>query len=260
MNEELLAHLEELGLSQKEARVYLANLMIGPASVQKIADHSGIKRVTTYVILESLVNLGLASQSTKGKKTYFTAEDPVSLQRLLDKKQQQVAEQQKAFKDLVPQLKQLKSLPAETPSVKFYDSVEGMKSMVKTILPSNYQKGAVVYGISNMDQVWAWFPQFRQTTGNPERVRSGTKSKYIYTTVEGPVLKATDKAMNRESRYLPHNKHPLNGEISVIGDSVAIYALAGSKPLGITIQSREIAKTVKAIFDLLWEASEKYKQ
>src|SRR4051812_25054594 len=83
MNDELIASIEDLGLSQKEARVYLANLMLGPATVQKIADQSGIKRVTTYVILESLNNLGLVSQSTKGKKTYFVAEEPSHLRRLL---------------------------------------------------------------------------------------------------------------------------------------------------------------------------------
>jgi sugar-specific transcriptional regulator TrmB len=51
MNEELIGQIEELGLSNKEARVYVANLMLGPAGVQQIADASGIKRVTTYVIL-----------------------------------------------------------------------------------------------------------------------------------------------------------------------------------------------------------------
>src|SRR4051812_6506264 len=97
MNEQMIRQIEEFGLSEKEARVYLASLMLGPAGVQRIADQAGIKRVTTYVILESLIHVGLVSQSLRGKKTFFVAEDPVSLQRLLEKKQREIADQQRQF-------------------------------------------------------------------------------------------------------------------------------------------------------------------
>src|SRR6185369_9751717 len=103
-------------------------LMLGPATVQKIADQSGIKRVTTYVILESLNNLGLVSQSTKGKKTYFVAEEPSQLRRLLQKKEQAIKEQQSHFDAILPELNQLKTLPTESPNVRFYDTAEGIRT------------------------------------------------------------------------------------------------------------------------------------
>ncbi len=257
MNEELLASIEELGLSQKEARVYLANLMIGPAAVQKIADHSGIKRVTTYVILEALVNLGLVSQSTKGKKTVFTAEDPISLRRLLDKKQQQIKEQKEHFEGVLPELQELKGLPAETPNVKFYDSAEGIKSVFKTFLIS--QKSAkVTYGISNIDQVYAFFPEFRANLTNPSRAQSGIKSRFIYTSAEGPILKSSDRQRNRDSRWLPVDKYPLHGDINIVGDHIVMLSLTGTRPLGVSIRSAELAKSLLALFELVWDASEKY--
>src|SRR6266851_2346010 len=123
MNDQtLVSHIEELGLSNKEARVYLACLSIGPSSVQRIADESGIKRVTTYVILESLVGLGLVSQSVKGKKTYFIAEDPINLERLISRREQELKEQKQNFNQILPELKTLKTQPKDAPSVKFYDS------------------------------------------------------------------------------------------------------------------------------------------
>ena len=154
MNDELIASIEDLGLSQKEARVYLANLMLGPATVQKIADQSSIKRVTTYVILESLSNLGLVSQSTKGKKTYFVAEEPAQLRRLLQKKEQAIKEQQKSFDAILPELNDLKSLPTESPNVRFYDTAEGIRGVIGSFLSSHINKDIkVVYGISNLDQL-----------------------------------------------------------------------------------------------------------
>src|SRR6266699_2317106 len=101
-DQQLISHVEELGLSNKEARVYLASLALGPSPVQKIADDSGIKRVTTYVILESLVGLGLVSQTSKGKKTYFIAEDPINLERLLDKREQEIQDQKHNFSQILP--------------------------------------------------------------------------------------------------------------------------------------------------------------
>ena len=194
MNDELIANLEDLGLSQKEARVYLANLMLGAATVQKIADQSGIKRVTTYVILESLNNLGLVSQSTKGKKTYFVAEEPSQLRRLLQKKEQAIQEQQKNFDAILPELNELKTLPTESPNVRFYDTAEGIRSMMASFLSAHQREGVkIVYGISNLDQLYGFFPEFKAAGGNPDRLKSRIPSKFIYTTKQGPIMKPNDE-------------------------------------------------------------------
>lgn len=257
MNDELIASIEDLGLSQKEARVYLANLMLGPATVQKIADQSGIKRVTTYVILESLNNLGLVSQSTKGKKTYFVAEEPSQLRRLLQKKEQAIKEQQSHFDAILPELNQLKTMPTESPNVRFYDTAEGIKTIMASFLESN-KDAQELYGMSNLDQVYAFFPEFRPSFGNPERTRVGIHSKFIYTSKDGAFLKETDKQRNRESRFVPVDKYPLTGDITVVGDNIVMLSLIGNKPIGVTIKSAEISKSLKAIFDLAWKSTDKY--
>jgi sugar-specific transcriptional regulator TrmB len=109
----LISHIEELGLSNKEARIYVSLLTLGPSPVQRIADQSGIKRVTTYVILESLIGLGLVSQSVKGKKTYLIAEDPANLRRLLEKRERELNEQKHNFEQLLPELQGLKVASGE---------------------------------------------------------------------------------------------------------------------------------------------------
>lgn len=260
MNQELVGHIEELGLSNKEACVYVANLMLGPASVQQIADLSGIKRVTTYVILESLVGLGLVSQSVKGKKTYFNAENPMNLRRLLEKREQEVKDQKANFESLLPQLLDLKSLPKNTPSVKFYDSAEGIKSIMKTFLAEHKEEEDFqeIYGISNLDQLYVFFPEFRESSANPTRVSEGVKSRIIYTSSDGSTMKTSDKNRNRTSRWVPADKFPLNGDISVVGHHVIILSLSGSKPIGVTIDSVDIANGIKAFFELSWQAAEQY--
>ena len=64
-------NLIELGLSEKEASVYLASLELGASSVQKISQQAKINRATTYVIIESLSKKGLMSTMEKAGKIFF---------------------------------------------------------------------------------------------------------------------------------------------------------------------------------------------
>ncbi|HSX41402.1 MAG TPA: helix-turn-helix domain-containing protein [Candidatus Saccharimonadales bacterium] len=259
MNEQLIAQVEELGLSNKEARVYVANLMIGPSGVQQIADASGIKRVTTYVILESLVSLGLVSQTNQGKKTLFNAESPENLRRLLEKKEESLKEQKSQLDELLPELKNLRSLPKEAPTVKFYDGADAIMSIYQE-LPAIIKKYNVreSMGISNLEKLYKFFPEIDYAKANPRRVEAKVHSRFIYTTQEGPVLKDSDKEKLRESRFIPSAKFPFSSDIGVIGNFITILSLEGARPTGVTIESESIAKDFGVIFDLAWEASKKY--
>jgi len=259
MNEDLIKQVEDLGLSNKEARVYLANLMLGPAGVQQIADVSGIKRVTTYVILESLVGLGLVSQTTHAKKTLFNAEAPANLQRLLEKREQSLRDQQQQLEELLPQLKDLKTLATDAPSVKFYDGPEGVKTNNKAFFEkAERDKVDCVYGISNLDLLYKYFPYIEDQGANPARVSTGIPSKFLYTSSKGPIMKSTDKLKNRHSRFVPSDKYGLECDISIAGNNTSLLALSDSKAIGVTIDSEQIARGLKSLFDLAWEAAEPY--
>ena len=51
--------LEKIGLTEKEAAVYLALLKLGPTTALKIARETGIKRPTVYTTLDALKGRGL---------------------------------------------------------------------------------------------------------------------------------------------------------------------------------------------------------
>ncbi len=253
MNQEIVSQIEDLGLSNKEARVYVANLMLGPASVQQIADYAEIKRVTVYVILESLISLGLVSQTMRGKKTLFIAEDPSNLRRLLEKREQELQDQKSSFEQVLPELQGLKTLPEDAPGVKFYEGTDGIKSLFANFYNTNLAEGTVVYGISNLDQLHAFFPEIEEMNANPDRIRRGVRSKYLYTTERGPIYRQGDALRNRESRYVPPEHYPISGECNIVDDYVILLSLTGKKPIGISIQSREIAAGMMAIFSMAWD-------
>ncbi len=259
MNEhQLISHIEELGLSNKEACVYVACLVLGPSAVQRIADQSGIKRVTTYVILESLVGLGLVSQSVKGKKTYFVAEDPSNLKRLIEKREQELKEQMQNFGQILPALQGLKTVPKELPEVKFYDSSDGVRSVFATFFASYKGSSQDIYAFSNIDQVHAFSPDRSFDKPNPDRIKYHIRSHIIYTSKSGAVYKDTDQEFNRESRFMPADLYPVTGDISIFGDYLIFISFAEDRPIAVTIRNAEMARAMKTIFDMSWKAAEQF--
>ncbi|MFA6991787.1 MAG: helix-turn-helix domain-containing protein, partial [Candidatus Gracilibacteria bacterium] len=72
----LVTILTNLGLNDKEAKVYLSCIKIGTSQVSKIAEDAKLNRVTTYDILEKLKKRGFVSHFTKQKTMYITAVSP----------------------------------------------------------------------------------------------------------------------------------------------------------------------------------------
>jgi predicted DNA-binding transcriptional regulator len=73
---EIVENLKSIGLEDKEAKIYLALLKFGQANVSDIADEAGIKRPTTYVVLDELRKKGLVLKIPHAKKTIFAAKTP----------------------------------------------------------------------------------------------------------------------------------------------------------------------------------------
>lgn len=261
MDERLISQIEELGLSNKEARVYTANLILGPSGVQQISELSGIKRVTTYVILESLVGMGLASQAVKAKKTLFNAESPENLKRLLDTREKQIKDQRIQLEDILPELISIKGLPKDAPLIKFYEGIEAIRSINTDFFKELGASGVKqTYGISDLDQLKKILPTIEDEGGNKSRIEAKIKSKFIYTSSKGPIMKESDKTALRESVYIPRQEYKFNCDISIAGDYVVLIALSSQNPIGVLIKSSAIAEGMKNVFELAWKAAEKYPQ
>src|SRR4030043_655358 len=71
--------LQEIGLTKKEAEIYLAALELGETTIQRIAKKSGVKRATIYRIADELKKKGLMSSYKKKTGAVYRAESPRKL-------------------------------------------------------------------------------------------------------------------------------------------------------------------------------------
>ncbi len=247
--------LQKLGLSDKEAKVYLSSMELGPSPVQNIAGKAGVNRATTYVMIESLIGRGLMSSFEKGKKRFFTSGSPDHLLALLHKEEVEIKEKTRQFEEILPELKTLFAAAEEKPRLRFFEGAEGLRAIQDDILKSKYESFEEVVAL---DEFYKIFPP--DDKDHRKKLSDKTKDmsfRLIYTTAKGKSL--SSKEGRRERRYIPPEKFPFSTDLVIYGQKVAIGVCKG-KIIGVIIESKEISETLRAIFNLAWDAAEKYQK
>ena len=246
------SQLKDLGLSENEAKVYLAMLELGPASVIDISKRAGVNRPTAYVQIESLKKMGLVSTQTKGKKQLFIAESPDQLEFVIDRELNEVKRKKEDLKKILPDLENLHRSSGVQPQVRFFEGKEGLLRMQENVLKSNAKE---ILAIASADQVLDIFPAHLEDY-SIRRIKKGIKSRLIYTGSKGPILKEKDPASLREAKFVSPEKMPLSGDLAIYGDSVAISAFTG-KISGVIIDHPDIANSFRNFFELIWQSIDK---
>ena len=72
----LISVVKNIGLNDKEARVYLACLELGSSPVAEIARRARVNRVTAYDVLEKLMKKGMVNTFLKAGTRLYDATDP----------------------------------------------------------------------------------------------------------------------------------------------------------------------------------------
>ncbi|EFK94975.1 transcriptional regulator, TrmB [sediment metagenome] len=251
-------NLCDLGLKVKEARVYLATLELGQSLVTDISQKAAVNRTSGYHILERLCVRGLVIRTSgQGAKRKYAAEPPAYLLNIYEGKQKNLTRKIEKIKTLLPALNNLYK-DKNKPVIKFYDGSEGIKKVYLETLKSKEE----ILAVGDIDE-WE-NPVFNKWIRQYAKKRAARK---IY---ERGLITATEKsaawvnnypATKKYShfRWLPKDRFPyLGSEVDIYEDKVVVVLLKKPNYLGVLIQSAELARIMKTLFELAWEAAEKY--
>jgi len=238
--------LTSLGLSVEEAKVYLAALELGGSYVSAIARRAKANRSTCYHTLDNLVRKGLISSTQKGKVLYFTAEDPKRLIQITEEKMQRA-------KDVIPELLAMANTMASKPKIRFYEGIEGIKSIFEDIVTTGDQ----VLGYTNLKAIGELMPEYFKQYCH-KKVTIGIKTRYI--------APATEEGVDMVDVFFPKKYDPnlleilmvnpkefnFQNEIAIYGKKVAIISLNPDELIGLIVESKTFADSMKSFFDLAW--------
>jgi len=123
--------LKKLGLKEKEVKVYLAGLELGPNSIKNIAEKVKIPRPTVYEIVKKLEEKGLFVETKKGKKGLFVAQSPSQILRFLRIKKREIEEKEREFTRIVSILEAKYSREKE--EIRIFQGKEGKKAIIEIL-------------------------------------------------------------------------------------------------------------------------------
>jgi sugar-specific transcriptional regulator TrmB len=237
--------LIELGLTEKEAEVYLTLLKSGDATADQLATSSKLNRSTTYVQIKKLSEYGLVSTFKRGKKTFYAAESPNNLIRILEQKKQNIINQEIEVAILVSELLKLFGSSVDRPVVRVFEGKEGLESMRNAILEEKPAEILMMVTYNRMQRV---FTEEELRLFTKKRQDLGIESSVMYSMPEGEDFKPFP--LQKLKRVDP-KKIPFGSDIYIYNDTVS-FASTESQIVGVTIRNRDIAATLRGMFLGLW--------
>jgi sugar-specific transcriptional regulator TrmB len=229
--------LVELGLSEGEAKVYLALLKLGSSPVSEITKETGQHRTTIYDFLDHLLEKGIVSYAIKDGVKYFKIAHP-------DRLMVYVKEKEAHLNQVMPELIKLHEFKKEELSVEIYRGKEGYKTVLDLLIrtgKSDYAVGFEEEKYEELDKpmMRRYFKKLAEKNIHEYAIVSN-KAKTIYSKSLAP----TSHYRFIDDKYF--NPNP----IITFGDYV-VYTIW--EPLtNIVIKNKQLADAQRKYFKLLW--------
>jgi sugar-specific transcriptional regulator TrmB len=235
--------LSTLGLNEKQAAVYLALLQLGKGSAYSIADKSGQKRPTTYVILGELIDKGLAERVPRARKQLYRAVSPDQVFGALEEKLA-------LAKEKLPELLAMTKGVDTKVSAVYFEGVKGIKQVMEYKQNEDYGKEVVGFYATSHNvpkELAEYFDEW-----NAKRQKKRITMRGIVPDHESLArFRESDARSGRTMKVIPYTEFSSEVAIDI---SERIVRIQDYKNLqGIVIENADVAKTMKEIFEMVWK-------
>lgn len=248
----MVRELMKFGLTEKESEIYLACVSLGNTTVQNISKKANVNRVTTYAMIDQLSKKGLMSSFTRGKKKLYVAEKPERMLAILQEKEAEAQQTIKRFTEILPELHLIIGQSGTKPVVRFYEGVEGIKTIHELMHKTNAKD---FYHVEVARMSSGIFPPgtSKYRDASVQKVLKGERNLHIVSVGPSPWREHFYKdTKNHDIRYISQEKYPFMFEFGIYGHMVVLYLQKGDY-MGIVIEDDEVAKNFKMIFQFMWD-------
>jgi len=242
MTREILT--ENLGLTDKEAAVYISILELGSSTIQPIAAHSGVKRTSIYYFINHLVDLGLVEAAKIRGRLHYKALPPARLVTLQQNRLEEI-------KSALPQFESIFNVSTNKPKISYF---EGQEQMQQIVLEEHRCKKECLWIWPNKEAI----DVVGGTDFMEKLIVKSRASKVFFRLIHFPdklVPFKDDKGNDegfREIRYAkPGTTFPL--AIGIFDTGKVGFLTSRKEGFGIMIESVEFEAAMRFLFELFWE-------
>ncbi|OGE77815.1 MAG: hypothetical protein A2751_02085 [Candidatus Doudnabacteria bacterium RIFCSPHIGHO2_01_FULL_46_14] len=250
--------LKDIGLSTNETKVFLGALKIGAAPISRVAREAGVARTYVYEIAEQLKEKGLFAEfEEKHGIKKVQALDYGGLVAYVERKQRDMQRLEKDLVKAAPMFQALQSSMPQKTKVRFFEGVEGIKSinaeirkdLSKLVRPYNFY---VVFSADRMETVIPGWIEHNQ------HIYYEQMRKYAIIS-ETPMLKDFLEQVKKHEqknffhKVWPQEKKEFPTDTLCWMNKIAILDMTGH-PSGIIIENQAIVDTFVMWFRQLWSS------
>lgn len=238
----ILTTLQQIGLSEKQAKIYLAALELGETTIKEIAKHAGLKRTTLYDLMDEMTSSGFLKQTVKGTRKKIIAASPEELKIIIQKREALLAQ-------ILPSLSSLSNVEKIRPKIRFYEGKDGLKEVYADTL--NYSGEMLAFASEDVVKILGmdWAADYLK-----KRARKKLRMRAIVpkTALVEKDFVSRDQEQLRSTKLVDAKKYPFSTEINIYGHQ-KIALMSSKEEVGLIIEGAEIHNTLKYIFELLWD-------
>jgi DNA-binding MarR family transcriptional regulator len=238
--------LKEIGLNEKESKVYLELLQAGDSLVSEISEKTKINRSLLYTILSDLTTKGIVTYIIKNNVRYYRGAEPNKILSMLKEKEI-------IFESLIPELTILYKPRNKKPIIEILEGKEGIKTILNDLLRVKQEwfafdvpgKGPEILG----PNVHAF---------EKDRQKDKISLKVICVKTEDGIKRGKEFSSMKytQVRYAQrYYESPASNW--VYGDRIAIIFWYSEFPFAVRIIDKNLAESYKNHFKVLWDSSEK---
>lgn len=234
----LTKELEQLGLTNAEAKIFLYLTENGKSTASIISKKIQVNRTTTYDALNRLLAKGFSTYTIGANVKYFIATKPENIVKYFQEKEQQA-------KTIAKKLDSLRKQEEEL--FEIFEGKKGIKTILWDILT---HKEYVAFGSSGkfLEVMEHDFVQFQN-----QKSMLKIKSRILQTEIS----KELRKVAYAQFRIIT-DEHSSPITTIVYGQKVAIL-IWGTTPHAILITSEQVSNQFMKQFELLWTIGKKTK-
>ncbi len=241
----------QLGLTQKESKVFLELVSLGASTVSKWARRCDINRSSMYVILERFLVEGLVTTFTHRSILHVQAISMAEIPALLYDKETIVKRTRDLFIKNLPDLQKLEKTHNIKPKVQFFEGKSRVEAMYEEVIKEKSFKAFFhpERVKANMPEYFHKIPQALKTNGGSAKellIRCREAEEYIN-------LYQSDK---HQIAILPRSI-TFSSDTIITKQKIYLVGYSSSDVVATEIWNEELAQTQSVLFDLIWSSAQK---
>lgn len=232
--------LLEVGLSETEAKCYVALLKLGSGMAGQVTKQAQINRTNVYDALDRLIEKGLVSYVVAANRKVFEPADPKRFKELLHEKEELLLEQ-------LPELDALYKEKKVDESATIFKGKKGFKTVYDTFL--RLKKTIYAYGATGQFSILlpAYYKHWHDV-----RIKQKQKVKLLYSENVRTKKRSSQNKLYF-TRFLP--KEYVFPSTILICEDMVVTVTWSDVPLLFVTTNKSVAKSHMSFFNMLWKVA-----